>query len=172
MNTDITRWARCFFQLSLSLCNASGSDYQSTGCWEETFSTSGLNQNPRMWENYGRESRLSTHIRIKHTHTHTPVCLLNWLILIHLMKCFYLDDEADIVNNSSLLLCLVLEGASFEEIQCIHILQNQESRSYTKVDIWSIWSPFLCSPVKLTFPSNGLVMGVTYNTWCSALKQI
>ena len=80
------------------------------------------------------------------------------------MKCFYLDDKADTVSNSSLLLCLVLEVASFKETECIHILQNQESRSYMKVDIWSIHSPFLCSPVKLTFPSNGLVIEVTYNT--------
>ena len=113
----------------------------------------------KLWQ---RKQVVNTHTHKIHTYIHT--CMFDQLIHIHLMKCFYLDDKADTVSNSSLLLCLVLEVASFKETECIHILQNQESRSYMKVDLWYIHSPFLCSQVKLTFPSNGLVIEVKYNT--------
>ena len=121
--------------------------------------TSGPVHNPRMSENFGMETRLSTHI-----HTHT--CMFAQLTDTYMPSeiCFHLDNEADIVSNSNLLLYLVPEVALFKETQLIYILQIQESRSYMKVDIWSILSPFLCFPLKHTFPSNGLVMEVTNNT--------
>ena len=149
---------------------------QSISYWEETFSLPGADQHPFMSENFGMETKLPLH-----THTHTRTCTHTGFVQLtdtytHVIRNLVSIRQqwVMIVSNSNILLCLVCEVAWFNETQLIHSLQTQKSRLYYegRLYICFLQSPSLCSLLKLTFLSSGLVMEMIQNMWCSALNWI